>query len=553
MYLGLDVGGSHTDAALLDEKFEVVKKAKAPTRANDVLPGLLEAMAAVLAGRAPAGVRRLSVSSTLGLNSILTGQAEAVGVLATGGPGLSPAFFSGELPLEELDGAQNHLGETLSSPSEEEAASAARRLLQRGVRAFAVISKFGPKNPALEELMAAGVTRAAPRAPLTLASRLSGRLNFPRRLNTAVFNSAIAGLFADFAEKLAAAAVGLGLNCPIFLLTAAGGATPLAAAADRPVTLIAAGPSASLLGVWAMSGGETGDSLMLDVGGTSTDIAVMADGRPLMTGEGLTLAGKPTLVRALLTSSIAVGGDSALSVSPGAVAVGPEREGPALALKPEDLGRRRPTLTDALNVLKLADVGDGSVSRLALAQAAAGRPPEEAAGLALAAATSKIKAAADELMAYVNSRPVYTVDEMLLGRRARPVRADLVGGPAEALAAPLSEAFGFAVKAAPEAEVAGAVGAARARPMLEAELYADTGAKLMTIPSLGLRKRIDAAYDPQKAGADLLAALKEALADLPEALPPRLTSSETFQTLEGYGRHGRIMRLTAQAAPGVLR
>jgi hypothetical protein len=246
---------------------------------------------------------------------------------------------------------------------------------------------------------------------------------------------------------------------------------------------------------------------------------------------------------------VALGGDSALTVSGSAVTVGPEREGLALALAPDDLGHRRPTLSDALNVLGLTDLGRPEVSRQALAALG---PPEDVAGQALQTALDTLCAAVGDLVRRVNQRPVYTLDAIRLARPVAPARAALLGGPARALAGPVAQALTMPVEVPEAAEVANAVGAARALPSLTAELHADTALGTRTIPGLGLTRTIDRKYTLEEAENDLLAALGEALAALPEAGPPQITESECFNQLTGYGRADRIIRIHAQARPGVL-
>jgi N-methylhydantoinase A/oxoprolinase/acetone carboxylase beta subunit len=549
MYLGVDVGGTHTDGAALAENFEIVRTIKIPT--GEVLASLTEVLGRLLAGTDPRRVRRLAVSSTLGLNALLTGQADPVGVLASGGPGLPVADFASGPLYEPLAGLQNHLGEILAPPDPAQARAAAARLRERGARAWAVISKFGPKNPASEEALALAARAEAPDFPLTLASGLSGRLNFPRRLNTAVFNSAVSRLYSRFVRDLTAAAQALGLACPIRLLTADGGALSPEEALVRPALVLAAGPAAGLLGLWSLAGLK-GDVLMVDMGGTSTDLAVMADGRPLTTAEGLDIAGWPTLVRSFLTRSLALGGDLGLTVSEGRVDFAGRREGPPLALCPDEVGLRPPTFTDALNGLGLTRLGQVGASRAALARLDETRPPEETAARALDRAMELIGREVRDFLGQVNCRPVYTLGALRLARPVQPEAAAFLGGPAEALARPVAEALGLRPVVPPQAALANAVGAARARPCPAADLYADTAQGLMTIPALGRTKTIGRDYTLARAQAELLDALGEALAGLPEAGPPQVIEAESFNQLTGRGRADRIFRVRAQARPGFL-
>lgn len=550
MHLGIDVGGTHTDGALLNERLAIAATAKTATLPDDVLGSIKTVLASLLAGRDSEMVERLVVSSTVGLNAVLTGRADPVGVLACGGPGLQPDL-SGQPLAALLSGSMDHRGEILDPLAPGEAEAAAGRLASQGARAFAVISKFGPKNLEFEKIMAEAAAAAAPEAPVTRASQLSGRLNFPRRLNTAVLNSAVMRLYDEFAWGLKQAAAEAGLHCPISLLTADGGVEDLFTAAKNPAAVVAAGPAAGLLGLWSQAE-LSGDALMVDMGGTSTDLAVMADGEPLMTAEGLTIAGRPTLVRAFLTHSVALGGDSVLSLTrDGGVLAGPARLGPALALCPEDLGRRPATFTDALNVLGLTSVGDTEISHRALNLLAPGEA-ETLARSAFESALAALKAGFDELMFLVNNRPVYTLDAMRLDRPLKPRRGAMLGGPAEALAEAAADCLGLPVKVPEHAGVTNAIGAARARPAAMAELYADTALGRMTIPSLGLTRAVDRTYNIKLAERDLLEALAAELKNKPELGLPRITESESFNQLAGYGRSDKIIRLRAQARPGYI-
>ncbi|UQZ87982.1 hydantoinase [Deltaproteobacteria bacterium Smac51] len=549
MYLGIDVGGTHTDGVLLNQDFDIARSAKVRTRADDVMASLNEVLEAILDGADPAEARRLVVSSTLGLNAVLTGRADRVGVMCTGGPGLSPAWLDDGPLFALLEAGLDHRGEVIAPFSEEEAAGEAKSLIDNGARALAVISKFGPKNPQFEMEMARVAAGLAPGLPITQASALAGRLNFPRRLNTAVFNSAVIRLYEKFLNGLEASALKMGLSCPVSLLSSEGGAMSIEEARKSPVMILAAGPAAGILGLWSMADLE-GDALMIDIGGTSTDLAVMADGRPLMTAEGLDIKGKPTLARAFLTSSIALGGDSAITFRDGQVRVGPEREGPALSLCPDEAPGRRPTLTDALNVLRLAEVGDAAISFRSF-EALGGAGPEAIAGAALDCAMRLVEEAVRELIFRINNRPVYTINEVRLAREVRPQRAALLGGPAEALAVPLTEKLNLPVMVPPQSEVANAVGAACSRPSVTAELYADTSSGRLSIPSLGIYRTIDRSYNVKMAETELLGHL-EALFSGPEAEKPVITHAQSFHQLSGYGRSDKIIRVQAQIAPGVM-
>ena len=206
-----------------------------------------------------------------------------------------------------------------------------------------------------QQSMAEAVRKAAPQMPLTEGHRLSGRLNFPRRLATAYFNAAVGRLHGEFLDAVEAALADAGISAQVRLLKADGGAVPLELSRREPVQSILSGPAASVMGVLALCHGSDvmrqGCSLLLDMGGTTTDMALFVDGSPVVDRDGMRLEGRRTLVRALATVSIGVGGDSLITVDADSgalrpVKVGPLRDGPAMAF-----GGTQPTLLDALNAL----------------------------------------------------------------------------------------------------------------------------------------------------------------------------------------------------------
>ena len=324
------------------------------------------------------------------------------------------------------------------------------------------------------------------------------------------------------------------------------------------------------MGVLALCGGSKamrqGCSLLLDMGGTTTDMALFVDGSPVVDRDGMRLEGRRTLVRALATVSIGVGGDSLITVgealgataSARPVKVGPLREGPAMAF-----GGAQPTLLDALNVLNASAAngintdtvaGDVAASESGIAALAAlhGLSAKELAQLAADDALRQVAAAAQTLTESVNARPIYTLAALKALREARPTQAWLVGGPAPCVAQRLSQVLGMPVQTPPHADVANAVGAALTLPTDAVEVYADTGSGLLRAPALDLTESIrkgcslDALGD--RARELLLQRLEQAGA---EGAAVEITEAESFATLDDNGFGSRDMRVVCQAVPGL--
>ena len=552
MWIGIDVGGTNTDGVLI-ERGRLRAWTKQPTTADDLLSPIAAALAELLAGVDPARVERVALSTTLATNAIATGRTEPVGVLVAAGPGMDPARHRSGAHYHVIDGAIDHRGREFTPLDEGGLGAAAAALAAAGVRVGAVVGKFCTRNPAHEQRMAEAL---APRMDFVAAGHLlSGQLNFPRRIHTARLNAAVWRAHDAFARAVTAALADAGVGAAPVVLKADGGSLPLAAARALPVQTIHSGPAASVMGVLA-TGRVTGDALACDIGGTTTDMALFAGGSPLLERSGIAVEGRPTLVRAIETRSLPLGGDSELWLDGGQLRIGPRRRGPAAAL-----GGPAATPSDALVVLGRAAIGERSLAAEALA------PLAERAGLELAALAEQVvaqtaaalQAAAAEMLAAVEARPVYTVHEMLHPDPIRPQQVVAMGGPAAALAPALERAFARPVQVAPHAGVANAIGAALARPTAELQLMADTERGRLVVPELGLSEAIAADFDLAAAERAARAHLGRRLAERagagavePGAAPQiSIVEAESFNMVDGFHTTGRNIRVKAQVKPGL--
>ncbi len=558
MLLGIDVGGTHTDAVVLD-KGRVVAEAKVPTDHDNLLLSVRAALAAVLRGVDPGAVRRMNLSTTLSTNAIVEGKTEEVGVLVAGGPGIDPENHRVGGHFHVLGGSVDHRGTEVAPLDEAGLARAVAAMQAAGVRVFAAVGKFSTRNPAHEQAMARTLAAGGGADHVTLGHSLSGVLNFPRRIATAYFNSAVWRLYNDFAWAVQESVADFGLRAEINVLKADGGTMPLELSRACPVQSILSGPAASVMGMIALCDIRD-DCVILDVGGTTTDIAVFADGSPVIEEHGMSVGSYPTLVGALKVRSIGVGGDSALRVGPAGITVGPDRRGPALATCGQGAAGRpcAPALTDALNVTGACAFGDVEASRRGLEELGApwGLSASELARRAVDAAVAAILTAARDLVDEINDKPVYTIRELLGGRQVRPVRHYVMGGPAQALAPLLARASGLDVRLPAHHAVANAIGAALTRTTLDAELFADTHKGRMLIPALGVDRAVPRTYTREQAEADarqaLAAHIRTLGADL-DGAEPEIIESGAFNMVEGSRTLGRTIRVKCQVRPGITR
>ncbi len=541
MLLGIDVGGTFTDAVLLDGA-EVAAQAKAPTTHDDVLHCLLAALDAVLpqVQQAAARLERVVLSSTIVTNALTEGRLEPAFLAVITGPGMS---LAGHVPVTPyyLSGYVDHRGKITAQLDW----TKHRDLLNsRGHGDCAVSGKFAVRDPQLEyqaqhELKKCGYTK------VFAGSELSGELNFVRRTNSAYFAAQVYELFQRFSRRIETALAERGITAPVYILKADGGTLPLAAALEQPVEAVFTGPAASVLGIEALASPSM-NSISLDVGGTTTDIAFWEKGLPLMARRGALINGYPTAVRSFHMRSIGIGGDSRIHRTEAGYIVGPEREGPAAAV-----GGAKPTLSDALITAGYVRFGDERRAREAISSL--GGDQEITARQIVAAAVASIRLTIREMLDEWAKQPVYTVEDVIRGTEFVPQRLIGVGGGAPGLITALGEAMGLPVDIPLGAMVANAIGAAVARPTLSAGLRADTTEGYYLIPESGRRERLPRGFNKSVAQNILGEWLRRQTADwlLPDQ-ETELISCEHFHTVHGYYDTGDIYSLRMQLKPGIL-
>ena len=541
MLLGIDVGGTFTDAVLLDNKAggavaQVLAQAKVPTTHEDVLQCLLAALDAVLpqVESAASKLERVVISSTIVTNALTEHKLDPVFLAVITGPGMN---IKGHVPVTPyyLSGYVDHRGKVTAQIDW----TKHRDLL------CAVSGKFAVRDPQLEFQAEHELTKCGYKK-VFLGSELSGELNFVRRTNSAYFAAQVYTLFQKFSQRITRALTERGINAPVHILKADGGTLPLEAAIQQPVEAVFTGPAASVLGIEALAAPAV-NSISLDVGGTTTDIAFWEQGLPLMAKRGAVINGYPTAVRSFHMRSIGIGGDSRIHKLPeGSYQVGPEREGPAAAV-----GGSVATLSDALIVAGYVSFGDAARAQAAIA--ALGGEPSAAARKIIASACAAIQATISEMLEEWAKQPVYTVDDVIKGTEFVPAQLIGVGGGAPGLIKALGEVMHLPVDIPLGAMVANAVGAAVARPTLSAGLRADTTDNYYIIPESGRRERLPRRFNKAVAEELLTSWLREQTAawQLPDQ-ETELISYEHFNTVHGYYDTGDIYSLRMQLKPGIL-
>jgi len=387
---------------------------------------------------------------------------------------------------------------------------------------------------------------------VSVGHRLSGHLNFPRRVSTTYLNASVWKIYRRFAGQVVDFVRERGLDVPIYILKADGGTFEIGQSVEYPVQTILSGPAASIMGILHATGGKE-DAVALDIGGTTTDIAIFADGVPLLEAFGVTIEGHKTLIRGLRTKSIGVGGDSAVRYAEGKLQIGPVREGPAAAL-----GGRCATPTDAMIVLNLATLGNRGKAEAAIQSLAddMGTTRLQAAQAVFDETCRKIAVSVRDEIAAINNKPVYTIHELLEGKKLDPRKLFVIGGPAPAIARNLGRLLGCTPIVPEHAEVANAVGAALARTTAELTVHADTERRTLSIVEEGILIDIPPTFsrdDAVRIGREKLREKALRMGAAETDLDIEVIEDQTFNMVREYCTTGRNIRIKLQIKPGFVK
>ncbi|MBC7706751.1 MAG: hydantoinase/oxoprolinase family protein [Rhodoferax sp.] len=359
--IGVDTGGTYTDAAIIEAHgHKVVARAKAITTKGDLAIGVTEAITSAVAqlpqGLRAQDIRLVSVSTTLATNAVVEGHGSAVGVLLVGfdaamveRTGIAKAFPG--IAIEVIAGGHDHNGDA-PLPLDVVALEAALERMADKVDAFAVASTFAVRNAAHEHA-ARELIVARTGKPVTLSTELSSSLDAPRRALTATLNARLIVRVSTLIEAVDRSMQQLHIDCPLMIVKGDGTLALAESVATRPIETVLSGPAASLVGARWLSGLD--NFILSDMGGTTTDLGILRDGRPQVTEQGAEVGGWRTMVRAIDVRTIGLGGDSEIHIgSHGKITVGPQRIVPVSLL-----GARYPEVLKLLEA-DLADVERGS-------------------------------------------------------------------------------------------------------------------------------------------------------------------------------------------------
>ena len=330
--IGIDTGGTFTDAVVFSETQGVMAKAKALTTRHDLSIGIGEAIQAVMRAADIPGneVSVVSLSTTLATNAIVEGLGDTVGLVLIGfaeadlvRAGLGDAlrddrvlFVRGGHNAHGIEVAALDIG-AVAEWLEEDATP---------VGAFAVTGQFSVMNPAHELLVRDYLTQKTGKA-VTCSHELSAKLNAPKRALTSLLNARLIGILHHLIDSTELILRAQAVSAPLMVIKGDGSLISAAEARRRPIETILSGPAASIVGASYLTGLQ--DAVVADIGGTTTDVAVLTGGRPRLDEKGARVGGWSTMVEAVAIHTTGLGGDSEVSQAPDSTGIflrlGPRR------------------------------------------------------------------------------------------------------------------------------------------------------------------------------------------------------------------------------------
>jgi N-methylhydantoinase A len=407
-FVGTDVGGTFTDL-WVSESSGQTRVFKTPTT-KDVLGGVIDAVgiAADAFGQTfnefCSGIERFGHGTTVGLNALLTGNAANTAVLTTRGFGdtleigrlkrqstglnetevidsylrnrFAPLIHRSR--IIEIDERVDANGNVIKPLDENQAREAIRKLKSDNIEAIAVCTLFATVNPAHERRLQEIVREELPGVFISVSHEISPNVGEYARMSTTAANAALGPLAGRYLTKLEETLRDAGMRVPVLMMTCAGGVLPTSILNDRPAFALFSGPAGGVMGS-RTTGEQIGlrNVLTTDIGGTSFDVGVIVEGRPIMRSE-ISVGGADIRVHSIDVDSIGAGGGSIASVSAtGELLVGPRSAGSTPGPVCYGRGGTEPTSTDADLVLGVLDPDNFLGGRMKLDLDAARRAIEE--------------------------------------------------------------------------------------------------------------------------------------------------------------------------------
>ena len=330
--IGIDTGGTYTDAVIVDtSQTHIIATAKALTTKGDLSIGVTRALEAVLdtAGESfdRSTISMVCLSTTLATNALVEGHGSSVGVFLIGfddamAKRTQIAQAVPEAKIFRIDGGHIYTGDE-QVPLAIESVLSALKGEAGSMEAYAIAAHYSVRNSSHEHRVQALIQEITTK-PVTASCDLSDSLNGPRRALTATFNARIISSIVALEQAVERSLAQLDINASIMVVKGDGSIASADEVKLKPIETILSGPAASVMGARFLCGKS--DFVIADIGGTTSDVAMVKNGWPTLNEQGSDIGGFHTLVRAIDMQTVGLGGDSEVLVEPsGIVQLGKNR------------------------------------------------------------------------------------------------------------------------------------------------------------------------------------------------------------------------------------
>ena len=530
--IGIDVGGTHTDGVLIGNN-TIIKKEKVLTNHENLFESLIDVFNKLTENFPPENIKKITISSTLTTNLIIENKLPKVGLIISGGPGIKLDYFLKDENSFILDGFIDHRGRVIKDINLKDIDTIINSLIANDVHTCAVCTKFSVRNPIHEIKIKERIENFFDN--VSCGHIFSGTLNFPRRINTSYLNAGVYNTNKKFLDSIVKFLQGKNINCPVFFLKADGGTFNINNAYEKPIFTVLSGQAAGVTGIMSLIDINEDCAAVIDIGGTSTDFSIFLKNSPVFEPEGIKINSFLTNVRSIYTKSIGLGGDSFIRPLNNNLKIGPERKGVAIVfggneLTPTDVifylnGDNRPEK----KLKEIADILNISIDKLC----------EEILKQFCKIIENEIIEIENEL----NSKPVYTIKEMVEFEEIKVKKIYLMGAPADSFKPYIEKYLNIPVEVVPHYEVVNAIGVAVSKATSELNLFADTVVGTISIPEYDFFEYIEKNFT-----------LKDSYNYLEKMLQTKdfdIIEQQEFNVIKGFYTAGKTIRVKAQIKPGV--
>lgn len=553
MYLvGIDVGGTFTDGIIM-KSGNITASVKSATNNLDISSSILTTLDNLLAHVSDKKqIERVVISTTTVTNLIATKGAEPTALILLPGYGLPNYFYELGENCYFIKGSIDFRGNITEELSVSEIKSVIENIQAQNIKRIGVIGKFSNRNNEQELYIEKLIRETYPEALVLISSQVSNQLNFKRRIATTYYTALTYFEWQNFIEQIKKALIARDISAEVHILKADGGTIALEASRNYPCQTIYSGPAASTMGGVALTK-DSKNSVVLDIGGTTTDISLVIEGEPLYASKGAIIENNYTHVEAFSLTTLPIGGDSKIGLLNNEITLDSRQDFAAC------FGGKYPTITDAFNLLYDLKIGEYHKSEEILRQLAIKEnlDTKTLAETSINMVMERLESAIREMFTRWEMEPMYKVWEVVNSRKFELHRIIGIGAAANAIIPVLAARLGVNHFLSQYSPVANALGAAVARPTININVHIDTGENYYSVYPTGYLGKIKnprnfSLKDAKSLAQNHLAELvkEHNMEGYEEDAVFYLT--EQFNVIRGYNTSGKIFDVGLQVKPGFI-